>query len=144
LGVTKVGPEHIAAVIVELVQGEGGFTVMPPAYLKALQQTCQEDGILLILAKWERHDVLLWKINDYDDNLLIFKSLFCVQSTGFDNPASRIKHCFDLKSVHFHQLKNSTTRIWFPESKLKPLMTENDELISIFVASIRTAGNKNK
>ncbi len=45
----QVGPEHIAAVIVELVQGEGGFTVMPPAYLKALQETCKEHGILLIL-----------------------------------------------------------------------------------------------
>jgi 4-aminobutyrate aminotransferase/(S)-3-amino-2-methylpropionate transaminase len=40
---------HIAAVIVELVQGEGGFTVMPPAYLKTLRELCDENGILLIL-----------------------------------------------------------------------------------------------
>jgi 4-aminobutyrate aminotransferase/(S)-3-amino-2-methylpropionate transaminase len=45
----QVGPEHVAAVIVELVQGEGGFTVMPPAYLKAVQEVCKENGILLIL-----------------------------------------------------------------------------------------------
>ena len=44
----QAGPTHIAAVIVELVQGEGGFTVMPPAYLKALRETCDEHGILLI------------------------------------------------------------------------------------------------
>jgi 4-aminobutyrate aminotransferase/(S)-3-amino-2-methylpropionate transaminase len=45
----QTGPEHIAAVILELVQGEGGFTVMPPAYLKALRATCDEHGILLII-----------------------------------------------------------------------------------------------
>ena len=45
----QIGPEHIAAFIVELVQGEGGFTVMPPAYLKALRETCDEHGILLII-----------------------------------------------------------------------------------------------
>ncbi len=45
----QAAPEHMAAVIVELVQGEGGFTVMPPEYLKALRQICDENGILLIL-----------------------------------------------------------------------------------------------
>jgi four helix bundle protein len=33
-------------------------------------------------------------------------------------------------------------RKWFSEEKLALLMKENDELISIFVTSIRTAGKK--
>ena len=45
----QVSGDQIAAVIVELVQGEGGFTVMPHKYLKALQKICKENGILIIV-----------------------------------------------------------------------------------------------
>jgi 4-aminobutyrate aminotransferase/(S)-3-amino-2-methylpropionate transaminase len=45
----QASADQIAAVIVELVQGEGGFTVMPPKYLKALQKICKENDILLII-----------------------------------------------------------------------------------------------
>lgn len=45
----SVSGDQIAAVIVELVQGEGGFTVMPPKYLKALQKICKENRILIII-----------------------------------------------------------------------------------------------
>ncbi len=45
----QVSGDQIAAVILELVQGEGGFTVMPPKYLKALQKLCKENGILIIV-----------------------------------------------------------------------------------------------
>ena len=45
----QVSGDNIAAVIVELVQGEGGFTVMPHKYLKALQKLCKENGILIIV-----------------------------------------------------------------------------------------------
>lgn len=42
-------PESIGALIVEPVQGEGGFIVPPPAYLNRLQQICQEKGIVFIV-----------------------------------------------------------------------------------------------
>lgn len=44
-----VAPENLAAVIVEPVQGEGGFNVIPEEYLKGLRKWCDENGILLIL-----------------------------------------------------------------------------------------------
>lgn len=44
-----VAAEQVAAVILEPVQGEGGFNPVPPAYLKALRQQCDRHGILLIL-----------------------------------------------------------------------------------------------
>jgi len=44
-----VAPEHVAAVILEPVQGEGGFYVTPRRYLQGLRQLCDEYGILLIL-----------------------------------------------------------------------------------------------
>jgi len=40
--------DQIAAVILEFVQGEGGFTVMPPKYLEALEKICKENKILII------------------------------------------------------------------------------------------------
>ncbi len=39
---------EVAAIIIELVQGEGGFNLAPPAYLHGLRRICDEHGILLI------------------------------------------------------------------------------------------------
>jgi four helix bundle protein len=39
-------------------------------------------------------------------------------------------------------LKLIAKRKWFAENKLAPLIAENNELVSMFVASIKTAGNK--
>jgi 4-aminobutyrate aminotransferase/(S)-3-amino-2-methylpropionate transaminase len=43
-----VDPESVACVILEPVQGEGGFTVMPPEYLQGLKERCERYGILYI------------------------------------------------------------------------------------------------
>jgi len=43
-----VPAEHVAAVIIEVVQGEGGFIPAPPEYLRGLREICDEHGILLI------------------------------------------------------------------------------------------------
>ncbi|MFB0945214.1 MAG: 4-aminobutyrate aminotransferase/(S)-3-amino-2-methylpropionate transaminase [Spirosomataceae bacterium] len=43
-----VDPTNIAAVIIEVVQGEGGFNPAPQKYLKGLRAFCDEYGIALI------------------------------------------------------------------------------------------------
>ena len=43
-----IGPERVAAIIVEPVQGEGGFYVAPFAFLRALRELCDRHGIVLI------------------------------------------------------------------------------------------------
>lgn len=43
-----VDPQQVAAIIIEPVQGEGGFNVCPPEFMKYLRETCDEHGILLI------------------------------------------------------------------------------------------------
>jgi 4-aminobutyrate aminotransferase / (S)-3-amino-2-methylpropionate transaminase / 5-aminovalerate transaminase len=43
-----VEPSHVAAIIIEPVQGEGGFNVAPPELLIALRRICDTHGILLI------------------------------------------------------------------------------------------------
>lgn len=43
-----VAPNELAAIIIEVVQGEGGFNVAPAAYLKGLRAFCDKHGILLV------------------------------------------------------------------------------------------------
>ena len=43
-----VEAERVAAIIVEPVQGEGGFHVCPPEFAQALRALCDKHGILLI------------------------------------------------------------------------------------------------
>ena len=41
-------PEEIAALFVEPIQGEGGYYVSPPGFLKALRALCDRHGILMV------------------------------------------------------------------------------------------------
>lgn len=44
-----VAARDVAAVIIELVQGEGGFYVAPREYVRGLRELCSEHGIVLII-----------------------------------------------------------------------------------------------
>jgi 4-aminobutyrate aminotransferase/(S)-3-amino-2-methylpropionate transaminase len=46
---TTVDGSQVAAVILELVQGEGGFVVAPKDWVAGLQKICRKNGILLIV-----------------------------------------------------------------------------------------------
>ena len=43
-----VEPTSVAAIIVEPIQGEGGFVVPDPSFLQGLREVCTKNGILLI------------------------------------------------------------------------------------------------
>ena len=45
---TNLAPEHVAAVIIEPVQGEGGFVVPPARFLKRIAAICRRHDILFI------------------------------------------------------------------------------------------------
>ncbi len=45
---TAVPPEDVAAIVVEPIQGEGGYVVPPPAFLDNLRRLADKYGILLI------------------------------------------------------------------------------------------------
>lgn len=66
-----IEPARVAAIILEPVQGEGGFYMAPPEFMRALRALCDEHGILLAVdevqtgfgrtGKWfamEHYDVL--------------------------------------------------------------------------------------
>jgi 4-aminobutyrate aminotransferase/(S)-3-amino-2-methylpropionate transaminase len=44
----QVAPESVAAIVVEPVQGEGGFVVAPPEFLAGLRRVCDRHGIVLV------------------------------------------------------------------------------------------------
>ncbi|HWK05206.1 MAG TPA: aspartate aminotransferase family protein [Puia sp.] len=46
--VSQVDPESLAAIIIEPVQGEGGFLPMPAAYLHKLREVCDKYGIVFV------------------------------------------------------------------------------------------------
>ena len=43
-----VDPKSVAAIIIEPVQGEGGFNPAPAEFLKAIRRVCDEHGIVMI------------------------------------------------------------------------------------------------
>lgn len=63
---SMVDANDIAAIILELVQGEGGFNVAPKKYIQGLREFCDKRGIMLIFdevqsgfcrtGKWAAHE----------------------------------------------------------------------------------------
>ena len=47
--VTQVAAETVAAIVVEPVQGEGGFVVAPRDFLAGLRRICDDNGIVLVV-----------------------------------------------------------------------------------------------
>lgn len=46
---TTVEPSNVAAILIEPIQGEGGYVVPAPGFFKHLRRLCDEHGILLIV-----------------------------------------------------------------------------------------------
>jgi len=46
---TVMAPSSVASILIEPVQGEGGFVPAPPAFLRGLREICDEHGILLVV-----------------------------------------------------------------------------------------------
>jgi 4-aminobutyrate aminotransferase/(S)-3-amino-2-methylpropionate transaminase len=47
--VTLVPPETVAAIVIEPVQGEGGFLVAPQEFLRGIREICDRHGIVLVI-----------------------------------------------------------------------------------------------
>ena len=46
---TTTPPEEVAGIVLEVVQGEGGYIPAPTAFVKELRRICDENGIMLII-----------------------------------------------------------------------------------------------
>jgi 4-aminobutyrate aminotransferase / (S)-3-amino-2-methylpropionate transaminase / 5-aminovalerate transaminase len=47
--ITQVAAETVAAIVVEPVQGEGGFVVAPPEFLAGIRRICDDNGIVMVV-----------------------------------------------------------------------------------------------
>lgn len=69
------------------------------------------------------------------------------EARGAESPSDfvhKMRVCLKELRETFICIKIINKRKWFPEGKLNAIMKENDELIAIFVSSIRTKGGGNK
>lgn len=67
------------------------------------------------------------------------------EARGAESPSDfvhKLRICLKELRETFICLKIIEKRNWFVESRLLPILTENDELISIFVSSVRTTTKK--
>ncbi len=46
---TSTPPEEVAGIVLEVVQGEGGYVPAPTAFVKEIRRICDEHGIMLIV-----------------------------------------------------------------------------------------------
>jgi len=46
--IAQIDPSAIAAIVIEPVQGEGGFVPVPPRYLQRIRELCTQHGIVMV------------------------------------------------------------------------------------------------
>jgi 4-aminobutyrate aminotransferase/(S)-3-amino-2-methylpropionate transaminase len=67
--IAQVDPSAVAAIVIEPVQGEGGFLPVPPRFMQRIRQLCDEHGIVMIADEiqsgWGRTGVV-FAIEHYD------------------------------------------------------------------------------
>ncbi|CAN5257513.1 4-aminobutyrate--2-oxoglutarate transaminase [soil metagenome] len=79
--VTNIAAESVAAIVIEPVQGEGGFVVAPEEFLEGIRRICDDNGIVLVID--EVHTGFgrtgkMWGIEHYDvepDLMTVAKSI---------------------------------------------------------------------
>ena len=45
---TVTSPQEVAAIVIEPIQGEGGYVIPPPEFLRGIERICRQHGILLV------------------------------------------------------------------------------------------------
>jgi 4-aminobutyrate aminotransferase / (S)-3-amino-2-methylpropionate transaminase / 5-aminovalerate transaminase len=78
---TTVAAETVAAIVLEPIQGEGGFVVAPPDFLAGIRRICDDNGIVLIVDEVQTgfgRTGKMWGIEHYDiepDLITVAKSI---------------------------------------------------------------------
>ena len=79
--VTQIAPESVAAIVIEPVQGEGGFVVAPKEFLQGIRRICDENGIVLVIDEVQTgfgRTARMWGIDHYGvepDLMTVAKSI---------------------------------------------------------------------
>jgi 4-aminobutyrate aminotransferase/(S)-3-amino-2-methylpropionate transaminase len=79
--VTQIAAESVAAIVIEPVQGEGGFVVAPPEFLEGVRRICDDNGIVLVVDEVQTgfgRTGKMWGIEHYEvepDLICVAKSM---------------------------------------------------------------------
>jgi 4-aminobutyrate aminotransferase/(S)-3-amino-2-methylpropionate transaminase len=79
--VTQIAAETVAAIVLEPVQGEGGFVVAPPEFVEGVRRICDENGIVFVVDEVQTgfgRTGRMWGIEHYDvepDLITVAKSI---------------------------------------------------------------------
>jgi 4-aminobutyrate aminotransferase/(S)-3-amino-2-methylpropionate transaminase len=79
--ITDVAAESIAAIVIEPVQGEGGFVVAPRQFMEGVRRICDDNGIVLVVDEVQTgfgRTGKMWGIEHYDvepDLITVAKSI---------------------------------------------------------------------
>jgi 4-aminobutyrate aminotransferase/(S)-3-amino-2-methylpropionate transaminase len=79
--VTQIAAENVAAIVLEPVQGEGGFVVAPPEFVEGVRRICDDNGIVLVVDEVQTgfgRTGRMWGIEHYDvepDLVTVAKSI---------------------------------------------------------------------
>jgi 4-aminobutyrate aminotransferase/(S)-3-amino-2-methylpropionate transaminase len=66
---TYVAAEDVAAIVIECVQGEGGFVVAPRPFMEGIRRICDEHGIVMVVDEVQTgfaRTGRMWAIEHYD------------------------------------------------------------------------------
>src|SRR5918911_508829 len=78
---TQVAAEQVAAIVIEPLQGEGGFVVAPREFLRGVRRICDENGIVLVVDEVQTgfgRTGRMWAIEHYGvepDLMVVAKSI---------------------------------------------------------------------
>src|SRR3954452_13421455 len=67
--ITQVAAESVAAIVIECVQGEGGFVVAPRPFMEGVRRICDEHGIVMVVDEVQTgyaRTGRMWAIEHYD------------------------------------------------------------------------------
>jgi 4-aminobutyrate aminotransferase/(S)-3-amino-2-methylpropionate transaminase len=79
--VTQIAAETVAAIVLEPVQGEGGFVVAPAEFVEGVRRICDDNGIVLVVDEVQTgfgRTGRMWGIEHYDvepDLVTVAKSI---------------------------------------------------------------------
>jgi 4-aminobutyrate aminotransferase / (S)-3-amino-2-methylpropionate transaminase / 5-aminovalerate transaminase len=79
--VTQIAAETVAAIVLEPVQGEGGFVVAPPEFVEGVRRICDDNGIVLVVDEVQTgfgRTGRMWGIDHYEiepDLVTVAKSI---------------------------------------------------------------------
>ncbi len=87
---TSIAPHNVAAILIEPVQGEGGFVQAPKAFLEGLRKICDEHGIMLIADEVQTGFARTGKMFAIEHSGIMPDFLVCAKSIAGGLPLSAV------------------------------------------------------